>query len=93
MTDNTGKCRKSSTTTAKNGLPRNPQPGEILLEEFRKPVQLSRNALDRAFHVAPRRICGIVLGKGDITADTDLRLERYAGLPGGFFFRLQMVKS
>ncbi|MGH6678301.1 MAG: helix-turn-helix transcriptional regulator, partial [Bradyrhizobium sp.] len=44
------------TTAAKAGLVRNPHPGEILLEEFLKPMQLSQNALARAVHVAPRRI-------------------------------------
>jgi addiction module HigA family antidote len=81
---------KSSTITAKNGLLRNPHPGEILLEDFLKPMQLSQNALARAVHVAPRRINEIVLGKRDITADTDLRLARYFGLSEGFFLGLQM---
>ncbi|MGH6779562.1 MAG: HigA family addiction module antitoxin [Bradyrhizobium sp.] len=81
---------KLSTTTAKGGLLRNPRPGEILLEEFLKPMQLSQNALARAVHVAPRRINEIVLGKRDITADTDLRLARYFGLSDGFFLGLQM---
>jgi addiction module HigA family antidote len=81
---------KSSTTTARNGLLHNPHPGEILLEEFLKPMGLSQNALARAVHVAPRRINEIVLGKRDITADTDLRLARYFGLSEGFFLGLQM---
>jgi antitoxin HigA-1 len=74
---------KSSTTTSKGALLHDPHPGEILLEEFLKPMGLSQNALARAVHVAPRRINEIVLGKRDITADTDLRLE-------GFFLGLQM---
>jgi antitoxin HigA-1 len=69
---------KSSTITAKNGQLRNPHPGEILREEFLKPMDLSQNALARAVHVAPRRINEIVLGKRDITADADLRLARYS---------------
>jgi antitoxin HigA-1 len=81
---------KSSTTTARSGLLHNPHPGEILLEEFLKPMGLSQNALARAVHVAPRRINEIVLGKRDITADTDLRLARYLGLSEGFFLGLQM---
>ena len=81
---------KSSTTTAKSGLLQNPHPGEILLEEFLKPMGLSQNGLARAVHVAPRRINEIVLGKRDITADTDLRLARYFGLSEGFFLGLQM---
>jgi antitoxin HigA-1 len=51
---------------------------------------LSQNALARAVHVAPRRINEIVLGKRDITADTDLRLARYFGVSEGFFLGLQM---
>lgn len=80
---------KSSTTTTRRGLLPNPHPGEILLEEFLKPMALSQNALARAVHVAPRRINEIVLGKRDITADTDLRLARYFGLSEGFFLGLQ----
>jgi addiction module HigA family antidote len=81
---------KSSTTTPRSGLLSNPHPGEILLEEFLKPMDLSQNALARAVHVAPRRINEIVLGKRDITADTDLRLARYFGVSEGFFLGLQM---
>jgi antitoxin HigA-1 len=81
---------KSSTTTSRAGLLSNPHPGEILLEEFLKPMQLSQNALARAVRVAPRRINEIVLGKRDVTADTDLRLARYFGLSEGFFLGLQM---
>ena len=65
-------------------------PGEILLEEFLNPMDLSQNALARAVHVAPRRINEIVLGKRDMTADTDLRLARYFVLSEGFFLGLQM---
>ena len=78
---------KSSTTT--NRLLPNPHPGEILLEEFLKPMGLSQNALARAVHVSPRRINEIVLGKRAMTADTDLRLARYFGMSEGFFLGLQ----
>lgn len=78
---------KLSTTTA-DLLP-NPHPGEILLEEFLKPMGLSQNALARAVHVPPRRINEIVLGKRAMTADTDLRLARYFGMSEGFFLGLQ----
>src|ERR1700730_7119192 len=81
---------KSSTITSRSGLLHNPHPGEILLEEFLKPMGLSQNALARAVHVAPRRINGIVLGKRDVTADSDLRLARYFRLSEGFFLGLQM---
>jgi antitoxin HigA-1 len=77
---------KSSTTT--DLLP-NPHPGEILLEEFLKPMELSQSALARAIGVPPRRINEIVLGKRAITADTDLRLARYFAMSEGFFLGLQ----
>jgi antitoxin HigA-1 len=77
---------KSSTTTE---LLRNPSPGEILLEEFLKPMDLSQSALARAIGVPPRRINEIVLGKRAITADTDLRLARYFKMSDGFFLGLQ----
>jgi len=47
---------KPSTSTTRSGQLHNAHPGEILLEEFLKPMGLSRNALARAVHVAPRRI-------------------------------------
>jgi addiction module HigA family antidote len=81
---------KSSTITSRSALLRNPHPGEILLEEFLKPMDLSQNTLARAVHVAPRRINEVVLGKRDVTADTDLRLARYFGVSKGFFLGLQM---
>ena len=65
-------------------------PGEILSEEFLKPMDLSQSALARAIHVSPRRINEIVLGTRAITADTDLRLARYFRVSEGFFLGLQM---
>jgi addiction module HigA family antidote len=79
---------KSSITTNPQGLP-NPTPGEILLEEFLRPLDMSQTALARALNVPPRRINEIVLGKRAVTADTDLRLTRYFGLTPGFFLGLQ----
>ena len=67
---------ESSTTT---DLPHNPHPGEILLEEFLRPMGLSQTGLARAVGVPPRRINEIALGKRAVTADTDLRLARYFG--------------
>jgi antitoxin HigA-1 len=77
---------KSSTTT--DLLP-NPHPGEIIMEDFLKPMTLSQTALARAIGVPPRRINEIVLGKRAITADTDLRLARYFKMSDGFFLGLQ----
>lgn len=77
---------KSSTTA---DLLHNPHPGEVLIEEFLTPMQLSQTALARAIGVPPRRINEIVLGKRAVTADTDLRLARYFGMSEGFFMGLQ----
>ena len=79
----------SKSSTIMTELLPNPHPGEILLEEFLRPMGLSQNALARAVHVPPRRINEIVLGKRAITADTDLRLARYFGMSEGFFLGLQ----
>ncbi len=64
-------------------------PGEILLEEFLRPLELSQNraALDVGVH--PRRINEIVLGKRAITANTALRLARYFGTTPQFWLGLQ----
>jgi antitoxin HigA-1 len=81
---------KSATITDQDGelLP-NPTPGEILFEDFLKPMSLSQNALAVAIRVSPRRINEIVLGKRSITADTSLRLSRYFGLSDGYWLKLQ----
>ncbi len=80
---------RSSTTTEKSDLLHNPHAGEILLEEFLKPMAMSQSALARAIGVPPRRVNEIVLGKRAVTADTDLRLARYFGMSEGFFLGLQ----
>ncbi len=80
---------RSSTTTPEGDLLPNPHPGEILLEEFMKPMGLSQNALARAINVSPRRINELVHGKRAVTADTDLRLARFFGISEGFFLGLQ----
>lgn len=80
---------KSSITMAEADLLPNPHPGEILAEDFLRPMALSQNGLARAIDVPPRRINEIVLGKRSVTADTDLRLARYFGLSEGFFLGLQ----
>jgi addiction module HigA family antidote len=65
-------------------------PGEVLLEEFLKPMGLSQNRLALSIGVSPRRINEIVLGKRGITADTALRLARYFGMSPQFWLGLQM---
>lgn len=64
-------------------------PGEILLEEFLKPLGISQYALAKAIDVPPRRINEIVHGKRGISADTDLRLCQYFGLSEGYWLRGQ----
>lgn len=66
-----------------------PTPGEILLEEFLKPLALSQYRLAKEIGVQQRRIGEIVAGKRGITADTGLRLSRYFGLSEGFWTGLQ----
>jgi antitoxin HigA-1 len=83
---------RSSTTTRRHKAPppvHNPHPGEILLEDLLKPLEMSQNALARALKVPPRRINELVLGKRAVTADTDLRLARFFGLSEGIFLGLQ----
>ena len=64
-------------------------PGEILLEEFMKPLGISINALSRAVSVPPNRISEIVNGKRSITADTALRLGKYFGVSPEIWLDLQ----
>ena len=64
-------------------------PGEILMEEFLEPLQISQNRLAVAIGVPPRRINEIVHGKRRITAGTALRLARYFGTTDRFWLNLQ----
>ncbi len=64
-------------------------PGEVLMEEFLKPMELSQNRLALNIGVPARRINEIVLGKRSITADTALRLARHFGNSPQFWLGLQ----
>jgi addiction module HigA family antidote len=64
-------------------------PGEVLLEEFLKPMNLSQNRVAMDIRVPARRINEIVLGKRRITADTALRLAKYFGTSAQFWMGLQ----
>ena len=64
-------------------------PGEILLEEFLKPMGLSQYRLAKEIDVPAQRISEIVVGKRSITANTDLRLCRFFGLSNGYWLRAQ----
>ena len=65
-------------------------PGEVLFEEFLKPMGISQNQLGRDLGVSPRRINEIIHGKRSVTADTALRLARYFGTSPQFWLGLQM---
>lgn len=64
-------------------------PGEVLWEEFLKPMGISQNRLALNIGVPPRRINEIVLGKRGITADTALRLAKFFGTSAEFWLGLQ----
>lgn len=64
-------------------------PGELLLEEFLVPMNLTKYRLAKDINVSAQRIGQIVAGKRAITADTDLRLCKYFGLSEGYWLRLQ----
>jgi addiction module HigA family antidote len=65
------------------------KPGEILLEDFMEPLNISINQLSRNLDVPPNRISEIVNGKRAITADTALRLQRYFNVEAQFWLNLQ----
>lgn len=64
-------------------------PGELLLEEFLKPMGISQYRLAKEIGVPAQRIGEIVAGKRSVTADTDLRLCRFFGLSNGYWLRAQ----
>ena len=68
---------------------RYPHPGEILLEEFLKPMGITQYRLAKEIGVPQRRIGEIVAGTRAVTADTGLRLSRFFGMSEGFWIGLQ----
>ena len=66
-------------------------PGELLLEEFLKPMGISQYRLAKEIGVPPQRIGEIVAGRRAVTADTDLRLCRFFGLSNGYWLRAQVT--
>lgn len=64
-------------------------PGDLLLEEFLKPMEISQYRLAKEIGVPAQRIGDIVARKRAITADTDLRLCRFFGLSNGYWLRAQ----
>ena len=65
-------------------------PGEVLLEDFMKPLGLSQYRLAKDIGVTPIRISQIVRGKRSVTVDTAMRLGRYFGTSAGVWLRLQV---
>jgi len=66
-----------------------PTPGEILLEEFLKPMEISQYRLAKCLHVSQMKISEIVNGKRSITANTALRLGKFFGMEPQFWLNLQ----
>lgn len=66
-----------------------PHPGEILMEEFLKPMAITQYRLAKELGVTQRRIGEIVTGTRGVTADTGLRLSRFFGMSDGFWIGLQ----
>ncbi len=65
-------------------------PGDVLLEEFLRPLEVTQNQLAKDINVPANRISQIVRGKRDITADTALRLGKYFGIEPEFWLNLQI---
>ncbi|MGE0752496.1 MAG: HigA family addiction module antitoxin [Variibacter sp.] len=84
---------KSSITTKGLGTPNRvtTHPGEILAEEFLRPLNLSANALAIALRVPATRIGAIIKGERSVTADTALRLARFFGTSPEFWVNLQAM--
>lgn len=68
----------------------NIHPGEVLLEEFLKPLEITQYRLSKELNIPQTRISEIVRGKRSISADTALRLSRYFGNSAKFWLGLQM---
>jgi addiction module HigA family antidote len=89
MAVKTRASRSSAFATVKRDLLPPVHPGEVLLEEFLKPMSITQYRLAKDISVPPRRINEIVLNKRGITADTALRLARYFGTSEQFWLNLQ----
>jgi addiction module HigA family antidote len=81
------RSKLSTTTERRRAAP--VSPGEMLAEEFLKPLGMSNYRLAKEIRVPAQRIGEIIAGRRAITADTDLRLCRFFGLSEGWWLRLQ----
>ena len=70
---------------------RNVHPGEVLLEEFLKPMSISQNKIARDVGVPPRRINEICLGQRAISIDTAIRMGKYFSIEPEFWLNLQNI--
>lgn len=77
------------TMKKRDAAPWNIHPGEVLREEFLRPLEISSYELAKRVHVPPPRINDIVLEKRGITADTAVRLAKFFGTTEGFWMNLQ----
>ncbi len=84
---------KSSTITKGVATPNRvtTHPGEVLSEEFLKPLGMSANALALALRVPATRIGAVIKGERSVTADTALRLARFFGMSAEFWINLQAM--
>ena len=81
------RSKLSTTTDARRVKP--VSPGEMLAEEFLKPLGMSNYRLAKELRIPAQRIGEIIAGRRAITADTDLRLCKFFGLSEGWWLRLQ----
>ncbi|MCG3212621.1 MAG: putative HTH-type transcriptional regulator YbaQ [Anaerolineae bacterium] len=65
-------------------------PGEMLLEEFLKPMGLTQRELAESIHVPYQRVNEVINGKRGMTPATALRLEKFLGMPAGFWLNVQL---
>lgn len=65
-------------------------PGDVLLEEFLRPMEITQNQLAKDINVPANRVSQIIHGKREITADTALRLGKYFGIEPEFWLNLQV---
>ncbi len=65
-------------------------PGDVLLEEFLKPMKITQNQLAKDINVPANRVSQIIHGRREITADTALRLGKYFGIEPEFWLNLQV---
>ena len=65
-------------------------PGDVLLEEFLRPMEITQNKLAKDINVPANRVSQIIHGKREITADTALRLGKYFGIEPEFWLNLQV---